>query len=668
MAKTFFIDSDEEIISVIGHLRTSPDAENYFVFPKRSLVLQSAVNLRLFHREAEKQGKRITIISQDENGRKLAERVGLATKEYAPEIGSLRQEAPSSSQSGSAPASVSRDRSQMDTATPTPPMPSSSKIGSNTFVAQKAVSGTALASSQQEISTRTKPAESPESEHRLKIRDMSPSYQTSLNSLRDSRQTPPVPLRQGIPLKPEQERVTPSLSSGETFHPGVAPLKQTSEAAMSPNGQDPRLQRFFGQNTAVSETRSSRPTLPDVSPSSSSNSVAPPATTHKSFWKMFAWILGTIGVLAGTGAAIYFFIPKAEVILTPHEITHDTEMRLKGKTLVPMSEERDTPVPVRKLEKNFTSTVTLDATGKMTSGNQKARGTIVISNEYSSDSQPLIATTRFESPDGKIFRLAESVTVPGMTLTGGKREAGVVEVVVVADAPGEEYNIAPTKFVIPGLRGGPKYAKFHGESVKTFTGGGDGGDSMTSITKEDTERAIQKLKDQSHQDFLQAMQQELLSDELIMEESIEIIDTKKSALPLIGSLGESFETTGDFVGRAFVISERILKDNLANQNLPNRQGVTFRVTDAKLSFNGITPHYDENMVDFNVHAILTLTSSIETEAIRDELLGQNESGIKAVLETHPEIKKIEVNFSPEFLFQSIPSSAKRVSVRVISEP
>ena len=63
MAQTFFIDSDEEIISVIGYLRKSPEIENCFVFPKRSIVLQSAVNLRLFQREAEKQGKRIIIIS-----------------------------------------------------------------------------------------------------------------------------------------------------------------------------------------------------------------------------------------------------------------------------------------------------------------------------------------------------------------------------------------------------------------------------------------------------------------------------------------------------------------------------------------------------------------------------------------------------------------------------
>lgn len=94
MAQTFFIDADEEIISVIGYLRQSPDIENYFVFPKRSLVLQSAVNLRLFLREAQQSGKHITVISQDEGGLKLAERVGISTKEYATEVGALRQETP----------------------------------------------------------------------------------------------------------------------------------------------------------------------------------------------------------------------------------------------------------------------------------------------------------------------------------------------------------------------------------------------------------------------------------------------------------------------------------------------------------------------------------------------------------------------------------------------
>src|SRR3989344_4085548 len=44
---------------------------------------------------------------------------------------------------------------------------------------------------------------------------------------------------------------------------------------------------------------------------------------------------------------------------------------------------------------------------------EKARGEIVIYNNYNSEPQQLIASTRFETPAGKIYRLSVPVTVPG---------------------------------------------------------------------------------------------------------------------------------------------------------------------------------------------------------------------------------------------------------------
>ena len=46
---------------------------------------------------------------------------------------------------------------------------------------------------------------------------------------------------------------------------------------------------------------------------------------------------------------------------------------------------------------------------------QKAQGTITIYNAYSAAPQDLVATTRFLTPDGKIFRITTNVTVPGET-------------------------------------------------------------------------------------------------------------------------------------------------------------------------------------------------------------------------------------------------------------
>jgi hypothetical protein len=688
MAQTFFIDSDEEIISVIGYLRKSPEMDNCFVFPKRSLVLQSAVNLRLFQREAEKQGKRITIISQDENGRQLAERVGIPTKEYAAEINSLHP-APLEAQVPrmTSPPTLSTQLINEGEGERSPALPPSNHLGSDAFSPSFAAASVLPKSlSLQERATAPEPATTAsQNEHRLRIRDASPQYQTSLNSVRNDIKPPvmsapsrrtqmtesPVSLRQAAPpvsLAP--------LSKPPVYTPALPPRE---EASLSPRNE--RLERFFQRepNGALpplspqTGTPSSleKPSLFPASQSgafSSSPPAARPQGKQSSFpWKTLTFSFVGLLIVSGIGASVYFLLPKASVLITPHEITHDVEARFEGKTITPIDDQDTGVVPVRKIEKSYTSTVNVEVTGRASSGNHKARGTLVISNEYSSDMQPLIATTRFETSEGKIFRLVESTTVPGMTIVDGKRQPGIVEAIVIADEPGDEYNIAATDFTITGFKGGAKYEKIRAKSSKSFSGGGESEESMPSVTKEDIDSGTQRLKEQAKQDFLSSVEQELLPDERLLADSFEVIDTEAGALPLVGSLAERFDVEGNFTGRAFVVSEKVLKEKLMSQNLPERKGVSFQVTDATLSFESVLPRYDEDQVAFSVRSTLLLSSVIETEKLQAELLGLDENGIKAVLEKHAEIKKIEVNFSPEFLFHNIPQDEKRISVRVISE-
>jgi len=101
----------------------------------------------------------------------------------------------------------------------------------------------------------------------------------------------------------------------------------------------------------------------------------------------------------------------------------------------------------------------------------KATGRLTIYNEFSDASQVLVATTRFADPDGRIFRINEQVTVPGVRADGS---AGTITVEVTADQPGEDYNIEPTTFTIPGFSGTPQFESFRGESGESFTGGGLG--------------------------------------------------------------------------------------------------------------------------------------------------------------------------------------------------
>ncbi len=81
----FYIDADEEITSVIDRLKKSKEGDNFFVVPKRALVLQSAVNLKLLKKEGERLKKEIVFITQDQQGKILARKAGIL-------LGSLPEE------------------------------------------------------------------------------------------------------------------------------------------------------------------------------------------------------------------------------------------------------------------------------------------------------------------------------------------------------------------------------------------------------------------------------------------------------------------------------------------------------------------------------------------------------------------------------------------------
>ncbi|MCX6765611.1 MAG: hypothetical protein NT136_01460 [Candidatus Moranbacteria bacterium] len=80
MHQLLYIGGDEEITSLVDRLRKSKVSENFFVVPKRAMVLQSVVNLKILKKEAEKLKKQIVFVTQDEAGETLARKVGIMVR------------------------------------------------------------------------------------------------------------------------------------------------------------------------------------------------------------------------------------------------------------------------------------------------------------------------------------------------------------------------------------------------------------------------------------------------------------------------------------------------------------------------------------------------------------------------------------------------------------
>lgn len=627
MAQTFYIESDEEVISVIGRLRKSSAEENVFVFPKRALVLQSIINLRLFQREAEKLGKKIIIVSQDEVGKMLAEKAGIETESYsedfskkAPHLELTVKEENAPTQSITQPAVQGALRPDA--------------IGSSNFYTAEIAPR----------ATREKAAPiTPSPNFPLRVRDATPPKLTSLNSKRFEGIMPQAtraPLKAAVPMSMPLPSPLPSAQVFAAEQPNRASQGQQSE----------RLKNFYS-NVKKAATASA--------PIRNLGQEAVPIIGRKAH-KIFL-ILGGISLLSLAGVAIFFFLPKAEIQVTPYAITQTTEVGIDGRSDV--SIPSDGVLPVRILEKEKEVTFTLATTGKSGGTNQKAHGTVVIYNNYGTDSQSLVATTRLETADGKLFRLVSGVTVPGMTNIGGKKEPGAIEAGVIADQAGSEYNIDAAAFTIPGFKGGPKYDTFSARSTKTMTGGGSGGISDVAIVaKVDLDTAESQAREKAKEEFLSEIRGDLLPDEKALDEQAEITLLVPATMPSVGTMADAFDYKATFRVRVFVFSEKTVKEKAEAMSERNLQGIKFRPVASNITYSDSVPNFSDGTLRLKAHALVTMESDIDRDKLREALLGKSEDGIKQVLESFPEVKKIKIVFHPQLLMKSIPNSSDRVFV------
>lgn len=85
--KVIYIEIDDEVTVIYEKLKKIPGEQIYIVCPKRAVLFQSVVNLKILKRKAEDDGKKIFLITNDTNGMHLAQKVGIEVFDKANEEG-----------------------------------------------------------------------------------------------------------------------------------------------------------------------------------------------------------------------------------------------------------------------------------------------------------------------------------------------------------------------------------------------------------------------------------------------------------------------------------------------------------------------------------------------------------------------------------------------------
>ncbi len=286
-----------------------------------------------------------------------------------------------------------------------------------------------------------------------------------------------------------------------------------------------------------------------------------------------------------------------------------------------------------------------------------AKGTVTIFNKFSKEPQVLVASTRLQSPDGKIYRIPKTIVVPGLQVQGGESKPGSIEVNVSADKPGGDYNIGFTDFTIPGFQGSPKFKTIFGRSKTEIKGGTSGIQNV--IAKDDITNAVNDLTPKAKSHAAAMLQEKLPPNSFLLSPTADFTVLSTGVNPPAGEAGDNFTLTLKGEARGIIVDKNALAislvqtdSNVSNMNLQNLDKLSIKLSNYKYEVAAFTAAFKGSA---------NTMSTIDPYTVRSLIKNQNISDPLTLLTALPQASKAIVKFSP-FWLRRIPQNSGSIDI------
>lgn len=319
-------------------------------------------------------------------------------------------------------------------------------------------------------------------------------------------------------------------------------------------------------------------------------------------------------------------------------------------------------VPGEFFEITKTASQEFSATGQSQEEGM-AEGMITIYNNYQ-ESINLKATTRFLSSEGgKYFQIPEWVNLPAASQSGGKTVPGTVKVEVVAMGAGEEYNIGPSQFSVPGLVGSPLYYQIHAESESSMTGGFS--QSVKEITEGDIESANQSLKEELDKAACQELENKVGEGFVFLPSAIFERTVETSCAAEAGEKKAGFSCQGTAEIRVLAFQESFLK-SLAQDMISKAIASDQEIIEELLVIKEADafPNQEKGEMKLDCKFSTEVYNDFSQEQLRAAVRGKDEQAIKSIIfRDFPAIEKVKMRFWP-FWVNHMPDKNDRIEITI----
>ena len=358
--------------------------------------------------------------------------------------------------------------------------------------------------------------------------------------------------------------------------------------------------------------------------------------------------LATLVVIALSVGAMYAFA-GARVDITPTV----NRTAVSGEFAATLS-VGDLPFETVAVETVATQSVPAEGTEN---ANVPAQGTLTIYNEQSKV-QELIKNTRFETPDGLIFRIRDSVKVPAATASA----PGTLNVTVYADEGGERYNIGPSTFTLPGLSGSDLFDQVYGRSAEGMTGGFSG--TRPSVSESTRTGQYEAMKGTLESDLMTAVADKVPGDYILVPGAVSI-----TYVPQPDTAGTSGTVSLNQKGMAtaIIFPRESLAKAIAYQTIGAYLGQPVTLRDASglriapLEGETLTPGAES--LGFTLSGEAEVVWQVDPVKVAGAVAGKTRDSAEAILAGFPEVERAVLVIRP-FWNGSLPQDPAEIEVKV----
>jgi hypothetical protein len=661
MHQTLYVDIDEEITSIVEKLRSVETGEAVIVAPKNASLIQSIVNLKLLRKEADGLGIKIAIVTQDKLGKRLIEKAGILFQdkldEYDLDEENVELNELSKKNEHKKIAVLKRQQLTEDSGDNR----RLDEIGSAEYFTYAEKENVSMNSNRfEEIKKDDNKSRALSGTHQKNEADYFSEEMSFPENYLPKKNISKMDV--SAPVKAE----TPKRSGIYNFTP-KGKNKNNNKLARydfsvrgTADKKEEQLEHFFYPNNFSNKKEDEK----ELKEEDKKKKIEKEPKKKKGLkFLTFAFFILLVG---GLGYGMYVFLPEATISIFAKKDVKSADGVISVDASQDNIDQDKMIIPGKILNFDESISETFSATGLKNVSNQKAKGKIMIYNEYSSAPQVLVATTRFLSGDQKLFRLISGVVVPGMTKVGADTKPGVVEAEVVADEAGDSYNIGPSNFSIPGFKdsNSGKYSKIYAKSVVAMAGGGNGANNSKIISDKDLSVAKDKISLDASAAIKKKIKDSVQGGTVILDDAISLGDISYSPSASAGTVTDNFEIKAQTKAVAIVFSESnikslagfiVSKSNSGNVN-QNSESIT-------LDYGKVSADFKANTLSINVH-ISSNQTTLDAEILKKGLLGKNNNEIIDYLKNYPSIEKAEVEYWPPIFVNKIPVYEKRVKVNL----